>query len=127
MFYTAAYEKPASQEANKTIADMEFERMYDETGKYLQQELTLSPTAPISFKRSTASKRVSFSAEINCRKVGRLYENDSERENLWWSASNKTDAAASKSQEKFWKTDNKYRWTIDEEEWLAREIILDPI
>ena len=103
MFYTAAYEKDAIKEANKTIADLEFERMYDETGNYLQKEITFCSTsqpAPISFKRSTKTsiKRVSFSAELNCRKVGRLYENDSERENLWWSASNITDAAASKCQ-----------------------------
>ncbi len=104
----------------KTIADMEFEKMYNETGTYLQQQLTFSSTTHNTLKKpkKTTSKRVSFSAEINCKRVERLYETDSERENLWWPASNKANAAASKRQEGFWKTDNIYRWTIDEEAWL---------
>ena len=107
----------------KTIADMEFEKMYNETGTYLQQQLTFSSTtqpAPNTLKKpkKTSSKRVSFSSEINCKRVERLYETNSERENLWWSSTNKADAVASKRMERFWRTDNIYRWTIDEEAWL---------
>ena len=112
----------------KTIADMEFEKMYNETGKYLQQQLTFSSTQPASNTlkkpKKTTSKRVSFSAEINCKRVERLYETDSERENLWWPASNKSDAAASKCMERFWRRDNIYRWTIDEEAWINYDIKL---
>ena len=106
--------------APKTIADMEFEKMYNETGAYLQQQLTFSSTTHNTLKKpkKTSSKRVSFSSEINCKRVERLYETDSERENLWWPASNKSDAAASKCMERFWRRDNIYRWTIDEEAWL---------
>jgi len=108
---------------HKTIADMEFEKMYDETSNYLQQHLTFSSSSqeePISFKRNMTAntKRVSFSAEINYRKVERLYENDIERENLWWSASNKIEAADSKCLERFWKSDSIYRWTIDQQAWV---------
>ena len=107
----------------KTIADMEFEKMYDETSDYLQQHLTFGISfqkAPISFKRNMGfnTKRVSFSEVIDCREVDRLYENDIERENLWWSASNKTEAANSKCLERFWKSDSVYRWTIDQQAWV---------
>lgn len=101
---------------SKTIADIEFEKMYDETSDYLQQHLTFG----ISFKRNMgfSTKRVSFSEVIDCQEVDRLYENDIERENLWWSASNQTKAAHSKSQEYFWKSDSVYRWTIDQQAWV---------
>jgi len=107
----------------KTIADMEFEKMYDDTSDYLQQHLTFGISfqkAPISFKRNMGfnTKRVSFSEVIDCREVDRLYENDIERENLWWSASNKTEAANSKCHERFWKSNSLYRWTIDQQAWL---------
>jgi hypothetical protein len=113
----------------KTIADMEFEKMYNETGTYLQQQLTFSSTTQPAYNtlkkpKKTTSKRVSFSAEINQKTVERLYETDSERENLWWPASNKANAAASKCMERFWKRDNIYRWTIDEEAWLNYDINL---
>lgn len=107
----------------KTIADMEFEKMYDDTSDYLQQHLTFGISfqkAPISFKRNMSfnTKRVSFSEVIDCREVDRLYENDIERENLWWSASNKIEAAYSKCLERFWKSDSIYRWTIDQQAWV---------
>ena len=108
---------------------MEFEKMYDDTSDYLQQHLTFGISfqkAPISFKRNMTAntKRVSFSEVVNCREVDRLYENDIERENLWWPASNKANAVASKCMERFWKRDNIYRWTIDEEAWLNYDINL---
>jgi hypothetical protein len=113
----------------KTIADMEFEKMYNETGTYLQQQLAFSSTTQpasntLKKHKKTSNKRVSFSAEINCKRVERLYETDSERENLWWPASNKANAAASKCMERFWRRDNIYRWTIDEEAWLNYDIKL---
>ena len=109
----------------KTIADMEFEKMYDETGKYLQQQLTFASTTQsdsntLKKPKKANSKRVSFIGAVII-KVKRLHETDSERENLWWPASSKTDAAASKCMERFWKTDNIYRWTIDEKAWLNYE------
>jgi hypothetical protein len=112
----------------KTIADMEFEKMYDETGKYLQQQLTFASTTQsdsntLKKPKKANSKRVSFIGAVII-KVKRLHETDSERENLWWPASNKIDAAASKCMERFWKTDNIYRWTIDEEAWLNYDINL---
>ena len=109
----------------KTIADMEFEKMYDETGKYLQQQLTFASTTQtesntLKKPKKNNSKRVSFIGAVII-KVKRLHETDFERENLWWSESSKTDAAASKCKERFWKTDNIYRWTIDEKAWLNYE------
>ena len=60
---------------------------------------------------------MSFSEVIDCQEVDRLYENDIERENLWWSPSNKLKPHIVRAKNT-WKSDSVYRWTIDQQAWV---------